>query len=88
MWHNYGFDRHLFFNHGIDVRGFGGDTMQMARLYDSGKMFGQYSLSSLTFEYRQQIEKVITSLPQKLKGDYMKERPATKNNPERERELD
>ena len=62
--------------------------MQMARLYDSGKMFGQYSLSSLTFEYRQQIEKVITSLPQKLKGDYMKERPGTKNNPERERELD
>ena len=26
-WHNYGFDRHIFFNHGIDVQGFGGDTM-------------------------------------------------------------
>lgn len=32
VWHNYGFDRHLFYNHGIDVRGFGGDTMHMARL--------------------------------------------------------
>lgn len=27
IWHNYGFDRHIFYNHGIDVKGFGGDTM-------------------------------------------------------------
>jgi len=20
VWHNYGFDRHIFFNHGIDVK--------------------------------------------------------------------
>lgn len=26
-WHNYGFDRHIFYNHGIDVKGFAGDTM-------------------------------------------------------------
>lgn len=33
-WHNYGFDRHIFYNHGINVKGFGGDTMHMARLLD------------------------------------------------------
>ena len=27
VWHNYGFDRHVLYNHGIDVTGFGGDTM-------------------------------------------------------------
>jgi DNA polymerase-1 len=26
VWHNYGFDRHMMGNHGIDVRGFGGGT--------------------------------------------------------------
>ena len=36
-WHNYGFDRHIFYNHGIDVRGFGGDTMHMARLADPSR---------------------------------------------------
>ena len=58
MWHNYGFDRHLFYNHGIDVKGFGGDTMHMARLLDPSKMFGQYSLSSLTKEYSKPILKL------------------------------
>lgn len=33
-WHNYGFDRHVLFNHGINCKGFGGDTMHMARLLD------------------------------------------------------
>ncbi len=37
-FHNYGFDRHIFYNHGIDVKGFGGDTMHMARLADPSKM--------------------------------------------------
>lgn len=37
-FHNYGFDRHIFFNHGIDVKGFGGDTMHMARLYDPSRL--------------------------------------------------
>ena len=35
IWHNYGYDRHIFYNHGIDVKGFGGDTMHMARLADA-----------------------------------------------------
>lgn len=48
MWHNYGFDRHVFYNHGINVRGFAGDTMHMARLYDASKVFGQYALAALT----------------------------------------
>lgn len=37
VWHNYGFDRHVMWNHGIDVRGFGGDTMHMARLEDTSR---------------------------------------------------
>ena len=45
VWHNYGFDRHVFNNHGIDVKGFGGDTMHMGRLYDSSLLFGKYSLA-------------------------------------------
>eukprot|EP00977_Amphora_coffeiformis_P011483 scaffold2767_cov177-Amphora_coffeaeformis.AAC.57 len=52
VWHNYGFDRHVMWNEGIDVRGFGGDTMHMARLQDTsrsklGKGNG-YSLEALT----------------------------------------
>mmetsp|Transcript_6377 Transcript_6377/g.13862 ORF Transcript_6377/g.13862 Transcript_6377/m.13862 type:complete len:1245 (-) Transcript_6377:289-4023(-) len=46
VWHNYGFDRHVLFNEGIDVLGFGGDTMHMARLSDTSRM--KYSLESLT----------------------------------------
>lgn len=34
IWHNYGFDRHILNNHGIELSGFGGDTMHMARLVD------------------------------------------------------
>ena len=45
-WHNYSFDRHILGNHGIDCRGFGGDTMHMARLADPSRM--RYSLKSLT----------------------------------------
>ncbi len=30
-WFNYGFDRHVFWQHGIDCVGFGGDAMHMAR---------------------------------------------------------
>jgi len=37
IWHNYGFDRHVMHNEGIDCRGFGGDTMHMARLWDSSR---------------------------------------------------
>jgi len=34
VWHNVGFDRHVMWNEGIDVLGFGGNTMHMARLQD------------------------------------------------------
>ena len=46
VWHNYGFDRHVLYNEGINVKGFGGDTMHMARLADTSRM--KYSLESLT----------------------------------------
>ena len=52
VWHNYGFDRHVMWNEGIDVRGFGGDTMHMARLQDTSRAkYGAgmgYSLEALT----------------------------------------
>lgn len=55
VWHNYGFDRHILWNEGIDVKGFGGDTMHMARLQDSSRARGEgtaasigYSLEALT----------------------------------------
>jgi DNA polymerase-1 len=47
-WHNYGFDRHILFNHGIDVKGFGGDTMHMARLADPSRQ--RYGLKYLTLD--------------------------------------
>lgn len=58
VWHNYGFDRHVLWNEGINVKGFGGDTMHMARLQDTSrsKLAGDgnhemvgYSLEALTF---------------------------------------
>ena len=51
VWHNYGFDRHVLWNEGADVRGFGGDTMHMARLQDTSRGrsgAGGYSLEALT----------------------------------------
>lgn len=48
VWHNVGFDRHILFNHGINVKGFAGDTMHMARLWDSSRRF--YSLETLSEE--------------------------------------
>ena len=55
VWHNYGFDRHVMHNDGVDCLGFAGDTMHMARLADSSrdKMSGQgagYSLEALTHD--------------------------------------
>lgn len=55
-WHNYGYDRHILFNHGIDCRGFGGDTMQMARLQDPSRMPGQYALAALSDLLNAEIE--------------------------------
>lgn len=56
VWHNYGFDRHVMGNEGIQCQGFYGDTMHMARLWDTsrdkmaaGGGNGEgYSLASLT----------------------------------------
>eukprot|EP01034_Spumella_vulgaris_P022490 gene22490-28618_t len=57
VWHNYGFDRHVMNNEGINCAGFAGDTMHMARLWDSArdKAAGTggtgYSLESLSVEF-------------------------------------
>lgn len=54
VWHNYGFDRHVMWNEGIDCRGFYGDTMHMARLQDTSRSKtgsgNGYSLEALTEE--------------------------------------
>lgn len=52
VWHNYGFDRHVMWNEGIDCQGFGGDTMHMARLQDTSRLKSGmgYSLEALTSE--------------------------------------
>ena len=54
VWHNYGFDRHVLNNEGINCKGFAGDTMHMARLWDTSrdKISGGdgYSLASLSSE--------------------------------------
>lgn len=47
VWHNYSFDRHVMAGLGIECKGFAGDTMHMARLWDSGRFKG-YGLASLT----------------------------------------
>lgn len=49
VWHNYSFDRHVMEQLGLGMRGFGGDTMHMARLWDSSRMTrGGYSLEALS----------------------------------------
>lgn len=48
IWHNYGFDRHVISNMGIRCDGFGGDTMHMARLWDSSRKGKGYTLESLS----------------------------------------
>ncbi len=76
IWHNYGYDRHIFYNQGIDVKGFGGDTMHMARLADASKGPKEYSLSSLTSSYSKEIEeikkKMLDFLEKEEKNDSQK----------------
>ena len=55
VWHNYGFDRHILYNHGINVKGFGGDTMHMARMFDTSGLPGSFSLEKLTSTYSKDI---------------------------------
>jgi DNA polymerase I-like protein with 3'-5' exonuclease and polymerase domains len=49
VWHNYSFDRHVLHNHGIDCKGFGGDTMHMTRLWEAGRQ--RYSLQSVSSDF-------------------------------------
>jgi len=49
VWHNYSFDRHVIERMGFRCAGFDGDTMHMARLWDSSRTGrGGYSLEALT----------------------------------------
>ena len=51
VWHNYSFDRHVLERMGVCCKGFFGDTMHMARLWDSSRTGrGGYSLEALTTE--------------------------------------
>ncbi|XP_010466250.1 PREDICTED: DNA polymerase I B, chloroplastic/mitochondrial isoform X3 [Camelina sativa] len=53
VWHNYSFDHHIIRNYGIKLSGFHGDTMHMARLWDSSRRIsGGYSLEALTSDPR------------------------------------
>jgi DNA polymerase-1 len=58
VWHNYGFDRHIFYNHGIDVKGFGGDTLHMARMFDTSKLPNEFSLQKLSEIYHDELIKM------------------------------
>lgn len=49
VWHNYSFDRHVLANHGIACRGFGGDTMHMARLENAAR--DKYALEVLSRDF-------------------------------------
>jgi DNA polymerase-1 len=52
VWHNYSFDRHVMERMGIGMEGFDGDTMHMARLWDSSRIGkGGYSLEALSCEF-------------------------------------
>ncbi len=54
VWHNYSFDRHVMERLGVGMAGFDGDTMHMARLWDSSRGSGRggYSLEALSSEQR------------------------------------
>jgi hypothetical protein len=63
VWHNYGFDRHVMWNEGINAKGFGGDTMHMARLQNTSRMIsGGYSLENLTAELLQRRKQPMKEL--------------------------
>ena len=53
VWHNYSFDRHVMERLGIHMAGFDGDTMHMARLWDSSRTGrGGYSLEALSCTFK------------------------------------
>ncbi|KAF0714795.1 Aste57867_3682 [Aphanomyces stellatus] len=74
VWHNYSFDRHVLFNPTtrINVQGLGGDTMHMARLWNTARFQkGGYSLEALSADLmarRKKPMKELFGVP-KLKKD-------------------
>ncbi|CAB9529669.1 polymerase I B, chloroplastic/mitochondrial [Seminavis robusta] len=66
VWHNYGFDRHVMWNEDIDVLGFGGDTLHMARLQDSSRARSGsgngYSLEALSADLLNDKDEMKTSM--------------------------
>ena len=48
VWHNYSFDRHVLANMGVTAAGFAGDTMHMARLWNSSRKGKGYTLENLS----------------------------------------
>ncbi|KDD72311.1 hypothetical protein H632_c3533p0, partial [Helicosporidium sp. ATCC 50920] len=48
VWHNYSFDRAVLAHEGLACGAFGGDTMHMARMWDSSRKGKGYSLESLS----------------------------------------
>ncbi|EGC29930.1 hypothetical protein DICPUDRAFT_158421 [Dictyostelium purpureum] len=63
VWHNYAFDRHIFYNHNINVKGFGGDTLHMARLWNAARQnSGGYSLEALCRELLNKTKTPIKDL--------------------------
>ena len=77
-WHNYGYDRHILFNHGIDCKGFGGDTMHMARLFDPSLMPGQYSLEAQSEQLNEEIQETKLKMIEKLKQELIEDKVAQK----------
>ena len=70
VWHNYSFDRHVLYNHGVNAVGLAGDTMHMARLFDTA--LPSYSLENLTKEFvpeyaKQESMKAIFGIPRRKK---------------------
>lgn len=73
VWHNYGFDRHVMFNEGIDCKGFYGDTMHMARLWDTSRdksnLGGEgYSLASLSTHFFSDDKRFVKTSMKELFG--------------------
>lgn len=69
-WHNYGFDRHVMANPPLNIhcRGFAGDTMHMARLWDSSRKLKGYSLESLSSD--QQVGILFSRSPCKCTTNF------------------
>lgn len=68
-WFNYGFDRHVFMNHGINVQGFAGDVMHMARLLDGSREPQEYSLARVSRHYHSDVSKYQQKMVATLRKD-------------------